>query len=149
MMHRSKIRLAPRKPHALFWRMVIMRAPVPCDEMYSSATPGGYGHRPAVLEISESLTRESPDSPTTVLKQRRRSIVRQPTCFTEDRNLSVLPPGQTILSANPNAPIRGCERGVTSIAGSSKSENIRPESVFVRWSRFHPALAKQPPSLAV
>ena len=31
--------------------------------MYSSATPGGYGHRLAVLEIGKSLPRETPDSP--------------------------------------------------------------------------------------
>jgi len=94
--------------------------------MHSSATHGGYGHRPAVLEKSKSLTRETPGSSTTVLNQRRQSIIRQPTCFTEDRNLPIRPPSQTILSPNPNPPIRGCERGVTSIAGFSKSENIYP-----------------------
>ena len=62
------------------------------------------------------MTRERPDSPSIILKQGLRCIIRQSTCLAEDGRLSILPPGQTLVSANPNAPIRGCEHGLSSIA---------------------------------
>jgi hypothetical protein len=65
------------------------------------------------------MTRRHPDSPTIILKQRLRRIVRQSICLVEDCHLSVLPPGQTLVSANPNAPICGCEHGLGSIAGQT------------------------------
>ena len=81
----------------------------PVMEYTSSAGYAIYGNKPAVLEISKSVTREHPDSPTIILKQRLRLIIRQSTCFAEDCGLSILPPGQTLVSGNPNAPICGCE----------------------------------------
>src|SRR5208283_4636645 len=84
--------------------------------MHFSARYGIYGNEPAVLEISKSVTGGHPDSPTVILKQRLQCIIRQSTCLAEGCRLSVLPPGQTLVSANPNAPICGCEHGLSSIA---------------------------------
>jgi hypothetical protein len=76
-----------------------------------------YGKKPVVFEIGQSMTREHPDAPTIILKQRLRRIIRQ----------SILPPGQTIVSTNPNAPICGCEHGLSSIAR---------QTLFHRNSRY-------------
>src|SRR5208337_439990 len=84
--------------------------------MHLFATYCIYRYKPAVLEISKSATREHPDSPTIILKQRLRRIIRQPTCLAEDCCLSTLPPGQALVSADPNAPICGCEHGLSGIA---------------------------------
>jgi hypothetical protein len=85
------------------------------------ATHGTSGDKPAVLEISKAVTRGHPDPPTVVLKQRLWRIIRQSTRFPEDGSLSILPPRQTLVSANPNAAIRRCEHGLSSIAGQTLS----------------------------
>jgi len=36
-----------------------------------------YGQKPVIFEIGQSMTREHPDAPTIVLKQRIRRIIRQ------------------------------------------------------------------------
>src|SRR5208283_5150226 len=72
-----------------------------------------------ILEISKSVTREHPDSPTIILKQRLRLIIRQSTCFAEDGALSILPPGQTLVSGYPNAPVRGCYHRKSPNAGQT------------------------------
>ena len=84
--------------------------------MHFSARYGIYGNEPAVLEISKSVTRGHPDSSSIILKQRLQRIIRQSTCLAEDCRLSIFPPGQTLVSANPNAPICGREHGLSSIA---------------------------------
>ena len=90
----------------------------------SSPSYAIYGNKPAVLEISKSVTRGHPDSPTIILKQRLWRIIRQSTCLAEDCRLSILPPGQTIVSANPNAPI----------CGRSTDEQIARQTLFHRNS---------------
>jgi hypothetical protein len=45
--------------------------------MHLSATYGIYGNKPAVLEISKPALCDRLDSPTIVLKQRIRRIIRQ------------------------------------------------------------------------
>jgi len=84
--------------------------------MHISARYSTYGNKPAILEVSKPVGGENPDPPTMILKQRLRSIIRQSGCRMEDCSLSVPPPGQPILSANPNAPIGRCEHGVTGVA---------------------------------
>src|SRR5271157_1034036 len=92
---------------------------VPRDGIHFFAGYAIYGDKPTVLEIGQSVTREHPDSPTIVLKQRLRRIIRQSACLAEDGSLSILPPGQTIVSGYPYAPIRGCYHRMRPIAGQT------------------------------
>src|SRR5271165_6184065 len=65
------------------------------------------------------MTRRHPDSRTIILKQRLRRIIRQSVRLAEACSLPVPPHGQTLVRANPNAPICGCEHGLGSIAGQT------------------------------
>ena len=51
------------------------------------------------------MTRERPDTPAIILKERLRRIIQLSTCVADRRNLSVIPLVQTIAGAKPNAAI--------------------------------------------
>jgi hypothetical protein len=87
--------------------------------MHFSAAYGTGCTKPAVLEISQSLTRGRPESATIILKKRLHQIIGQTICLMEDRRLAVLQPGQTFMSAYPNAPVSGGKYGLRSIAGQA------------------------------
>src|SRR5271165_6046704 len=89
--------LVPRKPEI---------APlVPRDGIDFFAGNGIYGNKPAAIEIGKSALAGRPDSPTIVLIETLHRIIGQSMFSTEDCTLPVPAPRQTIVSANPDAPI--------------------------------------------
>src|SRR5208283_6105836 len=96
----------PRKPEIALL--------VPRDGIDFFAGYGIYGNKPAAVEIGKSALGGRPDSPTIVLIETLHRIIEQSVCATEDCTLPIPPPRQTIMSANPHAPIGGCDHGKSS-----------------------------------
>src|SRR5208283_397901 len=63
------------------------------------------GDKPAALHVDKSMSRERPDAPAFILKERLRRIIRLCAGFAGHRNLSVIPLVQTIATPNPYAAI--------------------------------------------
>ena len=76
------------------------------------------------------MTRERPDAPAIVVKQRLDHIIRKSICLTEHGALSIVPPHQTIVSGDPNAPIGGSEHRHSQVAGRTLLGRNRSDGEF-------------------
>src|SRR4029453_9026919 len=110
----------PHVQQALVRRKPETTRPVPRHVKHFVAGHAGYAYKTIVVrQIRQAAVREHPDSTTVILEERLRAVMRQSTALVEDRGVSVLPPGQAILGANPDAPIRGREHRQRCVAGEA------------------------------
>src|ERR1700751_2504350 len=78
---------------------------VPGDGMRFLPGQGEYSSKPDTIEIEQSFTCADPNSPTIILKEGCRRIIRYPILSAENRGISIQPPGEPLMGANPNTSV--------------------------------------------